>query len=308
MSVEELPGDGLVEWQHRIDSIDSWDPITTEEARVRLGRMGNVDDVLVGELRYRLITPWIENPECGWSALADGELPGDGQRLREALIGGDELDPRWTWLGGAAERLRAHAPADEDPEAVLECAGTLETMRQDLRAVLVRDTEREHGSARGRLSECCGGEVRFGGGTGVTRYYVCSVCEKACGLATGDAQREHEPAKVNVPGRRVIEDDGTEGNMVVASVYSREQGIIDALRILQNRTIGSPEACERAIDRLLAAAELDHAEVLAKALDQFFTDLQLDVGFVSPQGPVDELSKAVEPTLQALGYPKEAGS
>jgi len=34
-----------------------------------------------------------------------------------------------------------------------------------------------------RLSECCKAEVRTGGGTGATHYYVCSVCEKACGLA-----------------------------------------------------------------------------------------------------------------------------
>lgn len=123
-----------------------------------------------------------------------------------------------------------------------------------------------------------------------------------------DTEREHEPAKVNVPGRRVIEDDGTEGNMVVASAYSREQGVIDALRILQNRTIGSPEACERAIDRLvagLAAAEPDHAEVLAKALDQFF---------LAPRNGGDDFTArrtlwdAVKPTLQALGYPKEAGT
>ncbi len=48
--------------------------------------------------------------------------------LREALIGGDPLDPRWTWLSGAAERLREHAPADEDPDAMYECGRVLETL------------------------------------------------------------------------------------------------------------------------------------------------------------------------------------
>lgn len=55
----------------------------------------------------------------------------------------------------------------------------------------------------------------------------------------------------DVPGRCVIEDDGREGNMVVAA-YTRQQAIIDALKILQNRTVGSPEACARAIDVLTA--------------------------------------------------------
>jgi hypothetical protein len=88
--------------------------------------------------------------------------------------------------------------------------------------------------------------------------------------------------------------------MVVASAYSREQAIIDALKILQDRTIGSPEACNRAIDRLiagLAAPEPDHAEVLAKALDQFFRDPH----FGSSRAVLEDQTK---PTLQALGYPK----
>ena len=38
------------------------------------------------------------------------------------------------------------------------------------------------------LSSCCKAEVRTGGGTGATHYYVCSICEKACGVAREDAE------------------------------------------------------------------------------------------------------------------------
>lgn len=46
-----------------------------------------------------------------------------------------------------------------------------------------------------------------------------------------------------------------------------------------------------------------HAEVLAKALDQFFREITLDC-WGSPEGM---LRAATWPTLQALGYPKEGG-
>lgn len=45
---------------------------------------------------------------------------------------------------------------------------------------------------------------------------------------------------------------------MVAEKISREKAIIDALRVLQDRTIGSPEACERA-QRILVAGLSDRA-------------------------------------------------
>lgn len=40
-----------------------------------------------------------------------------------------------------------------------------------------------------RLSDCCKAEVRVGGGKENTCYYVCSVCEKACGTHREDTER-----------------------------------------------------------------------------------------------------------------------
>lgn len=58
------------------------------------------------------------------------------------------------------------------------------------------------------------------------------------------------------------------------------------------------------VDRLVALRDAqDHAEVLAKALDQFFHDNAKHRW----EAPVYELRDATAPTLQALGYPKEAG-
>lgn len=56
--------------------------------------------------------------------------------LCRALVGGDPLDPRWTWLPGVIERLEEHAPADEDPDAMYEAARVLWAMYDDLRRVL----------------------------------------------------------------------------------------------------------------------------------------------------------------------------
>jgi hypothetical protein len=49
-----------------------------------------------------------------------------------ALLGPDPLDPRWTWLGGAAAALRAHAcgEEDEEPPTTFDAAHELDVMRQ----------------------------------------------------------------------------------------------------------------------------------------------------------------------------------
>lgn len=48
-----------------------------------------------------------------------------------------------------------------------------------------RDYDAPEGADEGErgASACCGADVRIGGGSGPTRYYVCESCEKACGLA-----------------------------------------------------------------------------------------------------------------------------
>jgi hypothetical protein len=153
-------------------------------------------------------------------------------------------------------------------------------------------------------------------------------------LAGGQAEREHEPAKVNVPGRRVIEDDGTEGNMVVAGSYSREQewedadpdsmqwGLPDGERLYRCESCGgllsavaqiapTCAGCDEEMGVVSWPPRSEPAEVLAKALDQFFHEIES----ASRRGPnefhrrhalADEhLREQTRPTLQALGYPKE---
>lgn len=72
--------------------------------------------------------------------------------LREALIGSDPLDPRWTWLSGAAERLREHAPADEDSDAMYACADVLTTLYAAIRKALAAvPAEPERNDKRARF-------------------------------------------------------------------------------------------------------------------------------------------------------------
>ena len=56
--------------------------------------------------------------------------------LRDALVGPHEDDPRWSWLGSAIDCLRKYAAADEDPQAVYECASVLDEMHAEIRAAL----------------------------------------------------------------------------------------------------------------------------------------------------------------------------
>ena len=81
--------------------------------------------------------------------------------------------------------------SDQEREA-LEVIAVLSDRRSTPEWDQVKDIARAALAAREpseRLSECCKAEARTGGGTGATHYYVCSVCEKACGLA---ARKEPE--------------------------------------------------------------------------------------------------------------------
>ena len=51
-----------VEWQHREAPDDSWEDITKDEAIEYLERMDakDLEDMFIGELRYRTVTPWEE--------------------------------------------------------------------------------------------------------------------------------------------------------------------------------------------------------------------------------------------------------
>lgn len=63
-------------------------------------------------------------------------LLSERDRLRTAVVGGDPLDPRYTWLPGVIERLEVHAPADEDPGSMYEAAAVLRVMHDELAAAL----------------------------------------------------------------------------------------------------------------------------------------------------------------------------
>lgn len=68
-------------------------------------------------------------------------------RLREALIGPHDDDPRWTWLAGAVEGLRhfaARAEPDDDPDAIYMCASELDDMLRDLRSALAPPSGETH--------------------------------------------------------------------------------------------------------------------------------------------------------------------
>jgi hypothetical protein len=71
-----------------------------------------------------------------WSARQRDQALAEVEALRAALVGDDPLDPRWTWLPGIIERLEEHAPADEDPLAMRDAACVLQTIYNDLRALM----------------------------------------------------------------------------------------------------------------------------------------------------------------------------
>lgn len=64
------------------------------------------------------------------------ELRGACAELRNAVVGADEFDPRYTWFSAAAERLEHYAARDEDSDAMQEAASILRTMEQDIREAL----------------------------------------------------------------------------------------------------------------------------------------------------------------------------
>ena len=65
-----------------------------------------------------------------------GDLRVACEALRDAVVGTDELDLRYTWLSAAAERLEYYAARDEDPDGMQEAASVLRVMKQKIREAL----------------------------------------------------------------------------------------------------------------------------------------------------------------------------
>jgi hypothetical protein len=108
-----------------------------------------------------------------------------------------------------------------------------------------------------------------------------------------DTEREHEP---------------TENERLLRDELRRVATLLHFATHDANYAFENCERCKRVMGivpsrmRRNQTMHAGHAEVLAKALDQFFAaHLSLDSIAIE----VDRLRTAVEPTLQALGYPKE---
>jgi hypothetical protein len=107
------------------------------------------------------------------------------------------------------------------------------------------------------LSACCRAEVRLGGGTGVTRYYVCSVCEKACGVIRG-ARVDSEPSEPDADLEQAWRNGwGSALNALRAcdSIAMSAHGAThaDSRRILSELVNGRVESIESLTDNFVAA-------------------------------------------------------
>jgi hypothetical protein len=157
------------------------------------------------------------------------------------------------------------------------------------------DTEREHEPLREDLCERCGGrawvsESKLSDAPPI-RIGPCRSCNADGAIPPplftgGHVAGEHEPA----------EDTQREWR-----AYGEQRGALagqttwtgPALKMGERLTV---------VPRSRAVTAEQHAEVLAKALDQFLHSSPIPC---YAYGSIQVLREAVEPTLQALGYPKE---
>ena len=110
--------------------------------------------------------------EAGWIAAREHPTESEAsvRMLADALKELADWVERGHYMYGGAEARRLLG----------EARGALDALNEPV--------ERSHKP----LSDCCGAEVRFGGGTGVTRYYICSMCEKACGPAVEPVETQEQ--------------------------------------------------------------------------------------------------------------------
>jgi hypothetical protein len=273
---DDLFDAGLIRLER--DFTDEYLTVLTDKGRAAVeavvrGQLEKLPDdgQLVERLRKSIVALWHKTPpgstpelhDClgmtwaEYQAWATGQRPvvrdtepGDGQRLRNALM----------CLEGALGDVD-----DSNNEANREALA----VAREQALVVLRDTEREHEPA--------------------DQYDTAAKVWAAeqCGRVAAEA------AEVLDNLLESLQRVGIEGQ--AGDVEDFDAALKEA-RDLHKR-LGDPQQ-----EHLHALRAHRHAEVLAKALDQFLR--------CSPPGRrlEQELKEQVEPTLQALGYPKEAGS